>query len=187
MSDQLTADTALKEKATIEAEALVKRHRDGSGWFFWIAGLSLVNSVVILAGSDWSFLIGLGVTQIIDAIALALAEESGATGFSIFTVIAFLLDVLVAGSFVLWGVLARMGQRWAYVVGMVLYILDGLIFLLVMDLPSIGFHLFALFFIFTGFKASGQLKKLESLVAAVEDGPGTEAPPLPLAGPSGED
>ena len=52
--NQTTPEVELTQKASIEAEALVKRHRGGAGWFFWIAGLSLINSVVILAGSDWA-------------------------------------------------------------------------------------------------------------------------------------
>ena len=159
----------LKAQASEQAELLVKKHKEGSGWFFWIAGLSLVNSVVILSGSDWSFLIGLGATQVIDAIAMAFAQESGAEGITIISVIAFVLDVIVAGSFVLWGILARKNFRWPYIVGMILYSLDGLIFLLVKDFPSLGFHLFALFYLYNGFKACGQLNRLSALSSALAD------------------
>jgi len=170
MSDNITApEPDLNSQASQQAEMLAKKHKDGSGWFFWIAGLSLVNSAVILAGSDWSFLIGLGATQIIDGVALAIAAEAGAEGITIISVIAFILDVIVAGSFVLWGILARRNHRWAYIVGMILYALDGLIFLLVQDFASLGFHVFALFCLYKGFNACGKLNHLSSLVSALED------------------
>jgi hypothetical protein len=169
------AETDLQAQAAKHADALAKTHRDGSGWFFWIAGLSLVNSAVILAGSEWSFLIGLGVTQFIDGIALAVADEAGVEGLSVISVIAFLLDLVVAGTFVMWGVLSRKKHLWAYVVGMVLYALDGLLFLLVGDIPSLGFHVFALFFIFKGFSACRQLKRLESLVSGLERTEGAQS------------
>ena len=158
----------LDAEAAEHVYMLAQKHKSGSGWFFWIAGLSLLNSAVILAGSDWSFLIGLGVTQIIDAIAMAIAEEVGAEGISIISVVAFVLDAVVAGIFVLWGVLARKDYVWAYIVGMVLYALDGLLFLLVSDWASFGFHVFALFCLYGGFRACRELNQLSAHVATVE-------------------
>ena len=40
--------TALKELTEIEA-----RFKSGANWFYWVAALSLINSVSILSGSDW--------------------------------------------------------------------------------------------------------------------------------------
>lgn len=176
-------------QASPEAEMLAKKHGDGSNWFFWIAGLSLVNSAINMAGIDGSFLVGLGLTQIIDGIAMAIATETGARGVTIISVTALVLDVLVAGTFVLWGVFARRYHRWAYIIGMILYALDGLLFLWVEDFLSLGFHVFALVCLYNGFKACGQLKQLQIPVAAVgstgESGVDSETlsppPPPPLA------
>lgn len=151
---------------SVTANAAVKAHQDGSGWFFWIAGLSLINSVVLLSGSEWSFLIGLGITQVVDALALGAVEVETLSRTTVLA-IAFIIDVVIASSFIMWGVLSRKFHQWAYLVGMLLYILDGLIFLLVGDYPSFGFHLFALFFIFNGFRACGQLKRMATAAAAI--------------------
>src|SRR5262245_38242766 len=51
---------------------LVAQQRSGAQWFYWIAALSLVNSVLAIAGQDWRFIIGLGITQ--------LVHEMGAQG-----------------------------------------------------------------------------------------------------------
>ena len=143
---------------TDAALVLDKRVRAGASWFFWIAGLSLINSVVLLSGNDWSFIIGLGVTQVIDVI----ARELGAVG----KIIGFALDLAVAGGFVFFGWQAGRRQTWAFVVGMVLYLLDGLLFLLAFDLLSLGFHAFALYCIFVGLQANRQLQGAQTQPAA---------------------
>ena len=147
-----TERKSIEEKIKIE-----KQFQSGAGWFFWIAGLSLVNSAILLSGSEWGFIIGLGITQIIDAFGLAIAEEVGLAG----KIIAFVFDVFAAGIFVLFGIFAKKKHKWAFIVGMILYALDGLIFLLVKDFLSIGFHIFALLCIYSGFKAIKKLKEIE--------------------------
>jgi len=55
---------------------------------------------------------------------------------------------------------------WAFVLGTGFYILDGLIFFLLEDLWSIGFHIFALFFIVRGLLATNKLRKIEPSITA---------------------
>ena len=129
----------------------------GSNWFFWIAGLSLINSITFLMGSEGAFVIGLGITQIIDGIVMEFWEDAGFVP----RIIAFGLDVIAASFVVMFGILGRKRLRWALIVGMSLYAVDGLLFLLAMDVLSIGFHIFALFGIYGGIKACGQLNEQE--------------------------
>lgn len=131
---------------------LEHQFRGGANWFYWIAGLSLVNSMVQLSGSDWRFIVGLGITQIVDYI----GTQAGTVG----TVAALVIDVFAAGVFVLFGVFARKSQRWAFLVGMVLYGLDGLLLMLGPDFLGLAFHGFALYQIFRGLTA---LKGLEQM------------------------
>lgn len=144
-----------------------KAHSNGAGWFYWIAGLSLLTSIISLSGGTWSFLAGLGITQVFDGIALAL-KNSGAgdwvKGFSLS------LDLLAAGTFILLGVFARKGARAAYITGMVLYSLDAVILLAFREWFGAGFHAFALVQIWIGFSA---LRWLNSRPA--------EAPMVPSA------
>ena len=42
--------------------------KNGANWFYWIAGLSLVNSAIFAFGGHVSFIAGLAYTQIIDAV-----------------------------------------------------------------------------------------------------------------------
>lgn len=119
--------------------------KSGASWFYWIAGLSIINSIIALTGSGVGFILGLGITQFIDAFAQSL-EGSG-------KMVAIFLDVVAAGIFVLFGVFANKRHTWAFIVGMLLYALDGLLFLLVQDWLGLGFHAFALFCLFRGFQA----------------------------------
>ena len=142
----------------IETEKQFKR---GIGWFYWIAGLSLVNSILWLTDAEWSFIIGLGATQMIDAIILGISEEMQ-TG-NVLKFVAFGIDLLIAGVYVLIGFLGLKRMKAAIIVGMVFYAIDGLLFLLVQDFFSLAFHGYALFCIFGGLKALKQLRLLEAV------------------------
>ena len=148
-----------QEKKIEERLKVETQFKSGASWFFWIAGLSLINSVILIAGGQWSFIVGLGITQIIDSIGLKLAEQNGFIG----NIIALIFDIMAAGIFILFGVFSRKGYSGAFIVGMVLYALDGLLFLLVRDFLSVGFHVFALFFMYSGFKANKLLKSMANI------------------------
>jgi hypothetical protein len=145
------ADTT--PEPSLDQLKLANTVKSGAGWFYWIAGLSLINSISMLSGSSWGFIVGLGITQVFDAFASGL----GGSG----KVVAVVLDLLVAGVFVLFGLFANKRQAWAFIVGMVVYALDGLIFVAVGDWLSVGFHVFALFCILAGFSANQKLRALQ--------------------------
>jgi hypothetical protein len=131
--------------------------KGGANWFYWIAGLSVVNSLISLFQGGWGFIFGLGITQVIDAIAGAVMEEQ-AEGGVLIQVIALGASLFFAGIFALFGWLANRGQGWAFLLGMALYLLDGLLFLLVGDWLSLAFHGFALYCMFNGYTALRRLK-----------------------------
>lgn len=133
----------------------------GANNFYWIAGLSIINSASLLVRGNWSFFIGLGVTQIIDGIAIAIAKEVGTNAGTLVRGIAFMLNLGIAGIFVGFGFLAGKKYKWAFVVGMILYALDGLIFLAVGDYLALGFHVLVLFWLYTGLKPINRLTELE--------------------------
>lgn len=135
--------------------ALVAQAKGGANWFYWIAGLSLVNSLIFLFGGNWSFFAGLGITQIIDAI---VAQGSELDGISTIKIIAFVIDVIIAGIFVLCGLWANKLQTWAFVAGMIFYLLDGILVLILGAYLPAAFHLFALYMIFKGLSAARQIK-----------------------------
>lgn len=164
-NSQLDQENLLKKEAIpppeepkqIKLFKLEKQFKSGANWFYLIGGLSIVNSLLILSGKNLSFIIGLGATQLVDGMMLSIMEETGAPAFKY---IGFGFDVIIAGIYVVIGFFANKQYKAAFILGMIFYVLDGLIFLLVMDILSIGFHVFVLLCIFVGLKKLMQLEKL---------------------------
>lgn len=142
------------------AEQLAALQR-GANWFYWIAGLSLVNSGIAVAGGAGGFIVGLGVTQIVDGIAGAVAQDLDGNGAMVVKGVAFVIDLLIAGVLVLFGWFANKGHSWAFLVGLILYGMDGLLFLLFQDWLAVGFHVFAGFGILSGYLALRKLRAFE--------------------------
>jgi hypothetical protein len=140
-----------------------RRMQVGANWFFWIAGLSIFNSVIGLFNGSWGFLAGLGVTQFIDAFAKALSGKLGGVAIAI----ALLLDLITAAVVASFGVMARRGHSWAFVLGLILYAVDGLLFLVVQDWLSIAFHAYASYCIYRGLVAAKRLSELQPQYTAV--------------------
>jgi hypothetical protein len=148
-----TPSSALVEQK-LRAEQLVK---NGAGWFLAVAGLSIVNSILTMSGTHFSFIFGLGITQIVDAI----GRQSGATG----STLGLVVNVFIAGVFVLFWNFARKGEKWAFLVGMALYAIDGLILLPFKDYLSAAFHAYALFRIYGGMQGIPALQQIRQALA----------------------
>jgi hypothetical protein len=145
----------------VQHQELTQRYKSGANWFYWIAGLTIVTSLIAFFGGGIRFLISLGLTQFIDGLAAALATELGGA----VQVVALLLDLVVTGVFVLFGYLAGKKLLWAYVAGMVVFLLDGLLALAFQDVISVIAHAVVLFWLFRGFQAGRELISLEKTMA----------------------
>jgi hypothetical protein len=136
-------------------QTMILQHqiKGGASWFYWIAGLSVINSVVALSGSQWHFIAGLGVTEMVDYI----AKGAGSAG----TVVGIMLDAFAAGMFILFGVFSNKRQNWAFIIGMTFYGLDALFFVLGQFWLGIAFHVYVLYRIYLGMKAANRLSEIE--------------------------
>jgi hypothetical protein len=103
----------------------------GANWFFWIAGLSAFYSILALSGFNKYPIFGMGVTMLAGPTA----------GF------------IAAGVVGLLGYFARQGQKWAFLIGMALYAMDGIALATNGIYLGLAFHAYALFCIFRGFQA----------------------------------
>jgi hypothetical protein len=139
------------------AEQVVK---NGSGWFFAIAGLSILNSVLTLSGTNFHFIFGLGVTEIVDA----LGRQSGTTG----SALGLVVNVFLAGLFLLFWNFARKGEKWAFLLGMALYAVDGLMLVPFKDLLAVAFHAYALFRIYNGMQGVPVLENLRRMMTPAD-------------------
>lgn len=129
----------------------------GANWFYWIAALSLVNTIIVAVGLRMAFYLGLAFTQIVDAIS---TEWEGTSR------IAFIaIDYTCMGVFAGLGFLAHRKQNWAFVVGMILYGLDGLLLLYAwlqfggFPFLSLLLHGYAIFRMAKGFGAARELER----------------------------
>ena len=155
----VTADPLQAVRA--ELAQLHARGTSGAGWFFWIAALSLINSIILLSGGDRHFVVGLGVTSIADAVARGVADQNPEVA-GVAKGIAFGFDLFVAAVVCLFGWLSRRPILPIFVLGMILYLLDGLIYVMFQDWMSVGFHAFVLFGMWNGFNAYRQMKAMKA-------------------------
>ena len=137
---------------TGELMELDKKIRNHGSWYFWIAGLTLVNTVTSLSGSNGAFLLGLSITQVFDGFGAA----AGGGG----KMVALLLDAMAIGMFVLFGVFALKRHNWAFIVGIILYGLDTVLTLLFQSWLSLTFHAWALVSLIAGMRACFLANKL---------------------------
>ena len=131
----VAAPQAAQAPATTQVPPQLRR---AANWFYWIAGISLVNIFLAFTHSTTRFVIGLGLTMFRDA----------ASG------VVMVLSIGVIGLLGMAGFHANKGHRWAFIFGMVLYGLDGLLLLNAgtSEVINLLFHAYALFAISRGLK-----------------------------------
>ena len=148
-----SSTTAIVEQK-LRAEQIVK---NGAGWFLAIAGLSILNSVLTMSGTHFHFIFGLGVTEIV----YAVGRQSGTTG----SALGLIVNVFIAGLFLLLWNFARKGEKWAFLAGMALYAVDGMILIPFKDFLGVAFHAYALFRIYHGMQVLPVLEELQRRLA----------------------
>ena len=156
-----------------DAVKLQSQRNRCAGWFSAVAAFSIINLLVLAFGGGVNFLIGLGATQVIDGLCQLQAQRLAPPAALALRLIGGGATVCIAGMFFLFGVMARRGYWWAFVVGMAMYAVDGLIFLWLKDWLSLGFHAFVLLMLAGGVQAQLQLNRLEK---AAREGPSVVAP-----------
>ncbi|HVN55396.1 MAG TPA: hypothetical protein VMT46_13765 [Anaerolineaceae bacterium] len=153
----------------IERKMRVERQfASGVSWFTWIAALSAINTVLYAFKIDFLFVFGLGATQLVDALIHSLVEELGSStqaGLMV-RIAGVITSLVIAGLIYLIGYFAKRRMKGVLVAGMVLYILDGLIFLLARDYLGGIFHLYVLYGLYRGFQAGGLLEQIEERIRA---------------------
>jgi len=108
------------------------------------------------------------VTQVVNALAIVIAQNNPeiATAAKAVAVVVTCIAAAVTATF---GFGARRRLTWVFILGMVLYAMDGLLYLLFLDFMSFAFHAFALWCMYGGLRACRQLNALERSTVAVAD------------------
>jgi hypothetical protein len=105
-----------------------------------------------MSGANFHFIFGLGTTEIVDAI----GRQAGTTG----SALGLVVNLFIAGVFLLFWNFARRGEKWAFLVGMALYAVDGLILVPFKDFLGVAFHAYALFRIYNGMQGLPVLEEI---------------------------
>lgn len=135
----------------VAAEEAARIVRSSASWFWCVAGLSLANSIATMTDAGYGMVLGLGITQLVDALffygvdGVFAPPSAGGRAFHAVAVLA------LAGLFVGFGALARRYVPWAFGAGMAVYAADALLFVLAGDWVGVGFHAFVLFMLWGGF------------------------------------
>ena len=150
----MTEQERIEEKLRLESQ-----FANGASWFYWIAGLTLINTIVSIFNGSYNFVSGLGITQIIDGIFYVLKDYFG----NHIVYLGAAIDLIFVAIFFVLGILAHKKMVWSMILGTVLYGIDILSFLFVTDYLSIAFHALAIFSIIKGIQASKKLKNIEQI------------------------
>jgi hypothetical protein len=171
-------------------QRLTRQMLGGANWFFWVAALSMLNSILGLLKIGLSFTLGLWATQLFDA----WGVKVGGPG----PILAMIFDVIAVGLLLVVGILARQGQGWIFILGVSLYLLDALL-LMAWAVPvlrqgampeelrailfSSAIHLYALYRMFQGWQACQTIDMLTQAAQKNQSGSAQFTSPPP-AGPT---
>lgn len=128
----------------------------GANWFIWLAILSVINSLLVWYLQIKNTPFALGITQWLDG--TAGGWNNALSGIAM-TDSALGINIVVALALAGIGFLARRGSDMAFVLGMFVYLMDGLLTLGLKDFFGFAFHIFALFFLFKGLLASRHVRE----------------------------
>lgn len=149
-----------REFATSLLTRLVGR---SAAWFYWIAGLSLVNLLTAIFDSNWNFSLGLGFSQLLYQQGKALQGLNAPTS----GILVMYLGCIGSIAFIAaCGYFARKPSVFVFTVGMVCMALDSLIFLLASNFLAVLIHAVALYFLYRGMRGARLLRLLQESQAA---------------------
>lgn len=115
--------------------------RSRASWFYWLAGLSLLNSILLHTGMGIQFIFGLGITGVVDALVFSDGPPAGAA-----RLVGLGLDAVIASVFAGFGFATiHLGWKWALWVGLVLYAVDGVLCVLANAWIESAVHAYVLF------------------------------------------
>ena len=161
-----TPNTSLPPAAMDPRVPVILRMRRGAGWFFTIALLSGVNSVLQIFDAKIRFIFGLGITQVVDGVARGMGQGG--------TVVIAVVDGLFIVMLIVCSRWAKAGSQGAFLGGMVAYALDGVLLLLFSVWLDAAVHAYALWMIWQGYAASRELAHMQQAAQ-----PGLSLPRLP--------
>jgi len=160
------ANTSAPPAGTDPNAAIILRMQRGAGWFLTIGLLSGVNAVLQIFDAKIRFIFGLGITQVVDAV----AHKMGQGG----TIVMIVVDGLFILMLILCSRWAKTGSQGTFLGGMIAYALDGVLLVVFNMWLDAAVHAYALWMIWQGYSASREFAQMQQAVQ-----PGLSQPRLP--------
>jgi hypothetical protein len=145
-----------KQQAVMQY-ALTQQKLFGSKVLYRIAMWSALNTFLTVTQVKLFFVCGLGLTLLSDNLGLLRPSWSPYT---------YAVDVVALLFFVGMGRLAVKGQDWALWTGMIVYVLDGLLMLLLHEWIGALFHLVMIRSAWNGLQAAYRLRQMSKMMSA---------------------
>lgn len=156
-SDRFVPPAAEDQQSPADLKKWVQYVGSGSGWLFLIAALSAVNSIISVFGGDLVFVVGLGITQLIDAFGTLIAAEAQELSIVV-KLVSLILSLIPSVILALFGFFGRKAQGWAFIIAAITYGMDAILVFAFSDVPGGLFHLLGLFYIIRGAMGASRLK-----------------------------
>jgi hypothetical protein len=131
-------------------EKVVEMHR-GANWFYYVAILAALNSIVAVFTGMFGFALGFGISAYVDG---RMLTNIGQGSDESVRWLGVAINILIAAVFAAFGYFARKGSDIAFIVGMFLYVADAMLILMYRDIFGFAFHILALFYMFKGLLGS---------------------------------
>lgn len=119
--------------------------RKAANWFYWKAGLTVVNSILAIAGVYWQFFLGLTLPQLFHGIVVGISQLSPDANLKPFQGIVFVISLIGSGLVGFFGYQAKQGKKWAFILGIIIFAFDGLLYLLTLSIFGIVIHVYAIY------------------------------------------
>ena len=123
----------------------------GANWFFWLAILSVINTLLVFQYRLPNTPVALAITQWLDGTAGGFNPTMSTQSL--------IINLLIAAALAGFGYLARRGSDLAFVVGIFLYVVDSILMIGLRDLFGFSVHLIGLFFLVKGLLASRHIRE----------------------------
>jgi len=146
--------------------------QSAASWFFWVAGLSCVSTVMHAFGLDFSFMVSMGSTDILGYIGVQTPD-------AVLKVLAYTVCGLIFLFVAACGYFAAKKHLWAFIVGIGVLMLDALVLfsMLPSSIPSVLFRMWAVYSLIGGFTALRAQRARESLPSFMQVQDGDGSPP----------
>ncbi|MBI5822652.1 MAG: hypothetical protein HZB18_01395 [Chloroflexi bacterium] len=154
-------------QAELKKQELIQAYNTVGSSFYSIAAFSLINSIINYFQGGIYFPVGLGITQLIDALASLFQQEAPEAG-AIFLAFNAGLNLVILVIVALFGFFIKKQIKWLIPVGVVLYLLDGLLVLMFRDYLGAGFHGYFLYRIWLNWQTIRSLAKTTAVPSAIE-------------------